>query len=679
MSDPEVLETLRSAHKALGLGDYPETTRLVRLAFQQVEFAMNASEDMHSYRNASMAAKLANEHPEVLLDCSRILLVLLERLHESHPDYRAHLFMLGSLCEASGKVEESKSYYKRANDLLEKVGRDRSVDVNVEEEEPVDEDLKTILGMPILQEGDFPGNGDDDASSRTLQSEQQKQQPDVDKLSTTTATLLTSEELDAASDIVRQLIRSHPGAADLLTSAKQAFRSGKFLEATRTFELVIQALDRQGLRTSDSALDCRMLLGKAFLEQGDLRAAIAEYGNIALLLEEKFGKGHPHSIEHLKVLSELCNRAGKFGKARAVVLRAHRLAEEYLPRDDVLRSAVYELHSEIMARTQPPLKESIPQTSKITVRDVVSDGAARKAVLRSVRAPIFVWLVCCALTVVAVILWMPLLIPESTAPAKAIETELPKGVFRTVDGKDQFEVVSAQECVLLVDGEYRRLPYVLLKNDVGDWLAMASHLFSSRTIWLEKRGGIIIAQSGQVFFETGASELKVVDAMRRIAFNTEQYFQEQKTFPKDAHEWPKYTWTNYVHPTTEKLVPAVLQVFSRGTDVSDVFDGARDLDAILPLLLKGGKWSGEQPLSPFAISCASFCFDEAGYAATDFFMHCADREGHLIPLIVYLHKNLDKGNLHAGIDSTAVSGGSTAVIDADAKPLPGGIVYVKQI
>lgn len=425
--------------------------------------------------------------------------------------------------------------------------------------------------------------------------------------------------------------------------AGRAFDNADYLAAQRHYEDALDMMEKNGLAESEQALACFKNLAAIYYSDGKLDKAITAYSRLVVTSEALLGEGNRDVIANMFILAKVCDGAGASEDAASIYTRVLRLAEQHLPKGDVLIKHIREAAS-IRSAPQKEFKQKVTALElpkpvfKETMETLVGGGepGGRKQFLKKNQIVFStVGSVLLAGLAVGWFMWMTAgtEFHAPTAPGLTQESFKIEGqTFRTPDGKISLTIGEQSTGTLKTPLETMQFKYKTIDLSVEGIQTLIVGAFARKEFWLEQTPNGIAGPNGFLIHTDEAPEVKTVEQMRKLGAHLEEYYAKNGTFPPRLDKWtadPAVKLTNAV--TRADMIPTY-QLMSK---YQIVFQGVSNVDDFPKNLSMGENWYNEPEAGPGSVNTFAMVtdkkVDEEFFRVSPVFMQGFDRNGKVIP------------------------------------------------
>lgn len=433
-----------------------------------------------------------------------------------------------------------------------------------------------------------------------------------------------------------------PRIRAMVDAARANSADGKFADAARLLQKVVNELAEGGLKDSRYIADCMLLLSEANEASGQLGPAITSFHQHAMMVEKRVGVNDYESIGNWYRLAVLLDKANEREDARSMYEHALGLAEQHLEQDDELTASIRQSFDDFINAPERPRKPA-PVETYSTQEVLAQNKELRTASLQQQEPPrnnkLIIWSTVSVIALIAFLVWLFILMGSMNKSIGNIDATatggfIPEQLFANTDGDGILRFTGTDQCELTVDGKLHQMRYVQLRNDLTDLLAMFANASAKESHWVSKTAGGMTVDGASKFFEKNAPELAMASEMRRIGKRVEEYYQNNRSYPRFKQDWSEDPAFGYLNPITSRGAASTFHVFPRSATPAALFGGASTPDEIVAYLEQGNGWIGEPALKPCTISCAVKHSGERTNGkpvVQEFYMHATDQNNAFLP------------------------------------------------
>ncbi len=429
----------------------------------------------------------------------------------------------------------------------------------------------------------------------------------------------------------------------LMYMAGRAFDNADYLAAQRHYEDALALMERNGLEESEEALACFKNLAAIYYSDGKLDKAITAYSRLVVASEALLGEGNRDVIANMFILAKVCDGAGASEDAANIYNRVLRLAEQHLPKGDVLIKHIREAAS-IRSAPQKEFKQKVTALElpkpvfKETMETLVGGGepGGRKQFLKKNQI-VFSTVGSLLLAALAAgwVMWMTAgtEFHAPTAPGITQESFKVEGqTFRTPDGKITLTVGEQLTGTLKTPLETIQFKYKTIDFSIEGIQTLLLGAFVRKEVWLEQTPNGFAGPNGFLIHTDEAPEVKTVEQMRALGAHLEQYYAKNGTFPPRLEKWTGDPAVKLLNSVTKQDMIPTYQLMSK---YQIVFAGVPNPEDFPKELAAGEHWNNEPEAGPGSINAFAIVtdkkVDDEFYRVTPVFMQGFDRKGNVIP------------------------------------------------
>lgn len=434
-----------------------------------------------------------------------------------------------------------------------------------------------------------------------------------------------------------------PRIRSMVDAARANISDGKFADAARLLQKVVNELAEGGLKDSRYVADCMLLLSEAYEASEQLGPAITSFHQHALMVEKRVGVKDYESIGNWYRLAVLLDKANERDDARTMFEHALGLATQHLEPDDELTANIKLSYEEFLTDADRPARKPPPVEHFSTHEVLAQNKELRTSALQQQEKPssksAVVWSVVSVIVLIAAGIWLFTLMGSMNksigrVDATVVGGPIPAETFANTDGDGLLRFTGTETCEVTVDGKLHQVKYVVMKNDLSDLLQMFANMSAKRSLWIRKVPGGMIFDDNTMFFNKDAPELAMAAEMRRIGQRVEEYYQTNRSYPRFRQDWSEDPAFSYLNPITHKGEASIFHVFPKSATQAALFGGATTPDEVVNFLESGETWVGEPELKPCSISVAVKHSGERSNGKPvvfEFYMHATDQNNRLLP------------------------------------------------
>lgn len=425
--------------------------------------------------------------------------------------------------------------------------------------------------------------------------------------------------------------------------AGRAFDNADYLAAQRHYEDALDMMERNGLSESEQALACFKNLAAIYYSDGKLDKAITAYSRLVVTSEKLLGEGNRDVIANMFILAKVCDGAGATEDAANIYSRVLRLAEQNLPKGDILIKHIREAAA-IRSAPQKEFKQKVtalelPKPAfKETMETLVGGGepGGRKHLLKKNQ----VILSTIGSLVVAVIaagwfLWMTAgtTFQAPTAPEFMTDAFKVEGqAFRTADGKVNLTIGEHNTGTLKTPLETLQFTYKTIDFSLEGMQTLVLGAFARKEFWLEQTPSGLAGPNGFLVHTDEAPEVKTVEQMRALGAHLEELYAKNGTFPPRLEKWTGDPAVKLINAITKQDMIPTYQLMSK---FQIVYPGVSNVEEFPKNLALGEQWNNAPEAGPGGINTFAIVtdkkVDDEFYRVSHVFMQGFDRKGKVIP------------------------------------------------
>lgn len=429
----------------------------------------------------------------------------------------------------------------------------------------------------------------------------------------------------------------------LLYMAGRAFDNADYLAAQRHYEDALDMMERNGLSESEQALACFKNLAAIYYSDGKLDKAITAYSRLVVTSEKLLGEGNRDVIANMFILAKVCDGAGASEDAANIYTRVLRLAEQNLPKGDVLIKHIREAAA-IRSAPQKEFKQKVTALElpkpvfKETMETLVGGGEPggrqhyfkKNQVLFSTIGSLLV-----AVIAAGWFAWMTAgsTFQAPTGPGITSESFKVEGqTFRTPDGKITLAIGQNSTGELKTPLETLQFTFKTIDFSLEGIQTLIMGAFSRKEFWLEQTP-MGLAGPGEFLVHTDeAPEVKTVEQMRALGAHLEEINARNGSFPSKLEKWTGDPAVKLINSVTKQDMIPTYQIFSK---YQIVFDGVSNVEDFKKSMAAGERWNNEPEAGPGSVNAFAIVtdkkVDDESYRVSHVFMQGFDRKGKVIP------------------------------------------------
>ncbi|MCC6978903.1 MAG: tetratricopeptide repeat protein [Candidatus Melainabacteria bacterium] len=450
----------------------------------------------------------------------------------------------------------------------------------------------------------------------------------------------------------------------LLYMAGRAFDNADYLAAQRHYEDALDMMERNGLSETEQALACFKNLAAIYYSDGKLDKAITAYSRLVVTSEKLLGEGNRDVIANMFILAKVCDGAGATEDAANIYSRVLRLAEQNLPKGDILIKHIREAAA-IRSAPQKEFKQKVtalelPKPAfKETMETLVGGGepGGRKHLLKKNQ----VILSTLGSLLVAVIaagwfMWMTAGTTFQAPTAPGIMTEAFKvegQAFRTADGKVNLTIGEHNTGSLKTPLETLQFKYKTIDFSLEGMQTLVLGAFARKEFWLEQTPSGLAGPNGFLVHTEEAPEVKTVEQMRALGAHLEEFYAKNGTFPPRLEKWTGDPAVKLVNSITKQDMIPTYQLMSK---YQIVYPGVSNVEDFPKNLALGEQWNNAPEAGPGGINTFAIVtdkkVDEEFFRVSHVFMQGFDRKGKVIqssiPNVYYFYCAMPANHMEGG-------------------------------
>jgi tetratricopeptide (TPR) repeat protein len=450
----------------------------------------------------------------------------------------------------------------------------------------------------------------------------------------------------------------------LLYMAGRAFDNADYLAAQRHYEDALDMMERNGLSETEQALACFKNLAAIYYSDGKLDKAITAYSRLVVTSEKLLGEGNRDVIANMFILAKVCDGAGATEDAANIYSRVLRLAEQNLPKGDILIKHIREAAA-IRSAPQKEFKQKVtalelPKPAfKETMETLVGGGepGGRKHLLKKNQ----VILSTLGSLLVAVIaagwfMWMTAGTTFQAPTAPGIMTEAFKvegQAFRTADGKVNLTIGEQNTGSLKTPLETLQFKYKTIDFSLEGMQTLVLGAFARKEFWLEQTPSGLAGPNGFLVHTDEAPEVKTVEQMRALGAHLEELYAKNGTFPPRLEKWTGDPSVKLVNSITKQDMIPTYQLMSK---YQIVYPGVSNVEDFPKNLALGEQWNNAPEAGPGGINTFAIVtdkkVDEEFFRVSHVFMQGFDRKGKVIqssiPNVYYFYCAMPANHMEGG-------------------------------
>lgn len=428
----------------------------------------------------------------------------------------------------------------------------------------------------------------------------------------------------------------------LLYMAGRAFDNADYLAAQRHYEDALDIMERNGLSETEQALACFKNLAAIYYSDGKLEKAITAYSRLVVTSEKLLGEGNRDVIANMFILAKVCDGAGASEDAASIYNRVLRLAEQHLPKGDVLIKHIREAAA-IRSAPQKEFKQKVTALElpkpvfKETMETLVGGGEPggrkhyfkKNQVLFSTIGSVLV-----AAIAAGWFMWMTAgtTFQPPTAPGINSESFKVEGqTFRTADGKITLTIGQDSTGELKTPLEPLQFKFKTIDFSLEGIQTLVLGAFARKEFWLEQTPMGLAGPNEFLVHTDEAPEVKTVEQIRALGAHLEEINAKSGTFPSKLEKWTGDPAVKLVNTVTKQDMIPTYQIFSK---FQIVFDGVSNVEDFGKALAGGEHWNNEPEPGPGGVNAFAIVtdkkVDDETYRVSHVFMQGFDRNGKVI-------------------------------------------------
>ncbi len=495
----------------------------------------------------------------------------------------------------------------------------------------------------------YPGDEVDPRAQEDFSAQPYDEAPPEDRPTSMISRLVSKRQHDTSLQNARPSLTAEeaqvlPRIRSMVDTARANSADGKYADAARLLQKVVNELAEGGLKDSRYVADCMLLLSEAYEASGQLGPAITSFHQHALMVEKRVGVKDYESIGNWYRLAALLDKADERDDARTMFEHALGLAEQHLEADDELTANIKMSYDEFLNNPDRPARKQAAPVEHFSTHEVLAQNKElRTSALQQQAKPgnksVIVWSVVSVIVLIAAGIWLFTLMGSmnksiGNIDATVVGGPIPAEVYANTDGDGLLRFTGTEVCEVTVDGKLRQVKYVVMKNDLSDLAQMFINMSAKETLWIRKVPGGMIFNDNTMFFNKEAPELAMAAEMRRIGQRVEEYYQTNRSYPRFRQDWSEDPAFGFLNPITHKGEASIFHVFPKSATQAALFGGFTTPDEVANFLESGETWVGEPELKPCSISVAVKHSGERANGKPvvfEFYMHATDQNNHFLP------------------------------------------------
>lgn len=444
--------------------------------------------------------------------------------------------------------------------------------------------------------------------------------------------------------------------------AGRAFDNADYLSAQRHYEDAIDMMQRNGLSESEDALAAYKNLAAIYYSDGNLDKAIAAYSRLVVASETLLGESHRDVIANMFILAKVCDGAGATEDAASIYNRVLKLADQHLPKGDVLIKHIREANA-IRSAPQKEFKQKVTalELPKPVFRETMdtfvgsSEPGGRKQFFK--KNQIFFSTVGSLLLAGLFFGWFMWLAGGTTiqAPNTGISQEAFKvegQTFRTADGRINLTIGEQSTGTLKTPLETVNFTYKTIDFSVEGIQTLLLGAFARKEFWLEQTPQGLLGSNGFLVHTDEAPEVKTVEQIRSIGAHLEEIYAKTGTYPPKLEKWTADPRFKVFNPITKQDMIPTYQLLNK---YRIVFEGVSKVDDYAKELSEGVHWVNEPESGPGSINSFAVMTEQKvddDYRVSHVFLQGFDRNGKVIqssiPGVYYFYCAMPANKLEGG-------------------------------
>jgi len=425
--------------------------------------------------------------------------------------------------------------------------------------------------------------------------------------------------------------------------AGRAFDNADYLAAQRHYEDALDLMEKNGLSESEQALACFKNLAAIYYSDGKLDRAITAYSRLVVTSETLHGEGNRDVIANMFILAKVCDGAGATEDAANIYNRVLRLAEQNLPKGDILIKHIREAAA-IRSAPQKEFKQKVTALElpkpvfKETMETLVGGGepGGRSHFLKK-NSVVFSTIGSVLVAAIAAgwFLWMTAgtTLQAPTAPGISTESFKVEGqTFRTPDNKINLTIGDNLTGTLKTPIETIQFKYKTIDVSLEGIQTLITGAFVRKEFWLEQTPNGLMGTNGFLVHTEEAPEVKTVEQMKALGAHLEQIYAKTGTFPAKLDKWTGDPAVKLANALTKQEMIPTYQLFSK---YQIVYPGVSNVDDFSKNLSLGEKWNNAPESGPGGINTFGIITDkkmeDESFRVSHVFMQGFDRKGMVIP------------------------------------------------
>ncbi|MCC7528607.1 MAG: hypothetical protein IT342_08805, partial [Candidatus Melainabacteria bacterium] len=344
----------------------------------------------------------------------------------------------------------------------------------------------------------------------------------VDRPSSMISRLVSKRQHDTSIQNARPNLTAEeaqvmPRIRSMVDAARANSADGKYADAARLLQKVVNELAEGGLKDSRYVADCMLLLSEAYEASGQLGPAVTSFHQHALMVEKRVGVKDYESIGNWYRLAALLDKADERDDARIMYEHALGLATQHLEADDELTANIKMSYDEFLNNADRPARKQPAPVEHFSTHEVLAQNKElRTSALQQQEKPrnqsVIVWSIVSVLVLIAAGVWLFTLMGSmnksiGNIDATAVDGPIPAEIYANTDGDGLLRFTGTEMCEVTVDGKLRQVRYVVMKNDLTDLAKMFMNMSAKETLWIRKAPDGMIFNENTMFFSKDSPEL----------------------------------------------------------------------------------------------------------------------------------------------------------------------------
>ncbi len=449
--------------------------------------------------------------------------------------------------------------------------------------------------------------------------------------------------------------------------AGRAFDNADYLSAQRHYEDALDMMERNGLDETEQALACFKNLAAIYYSDGNLDKAITAYSRLVVTSEKLLGEGNRDVIANMFILAKVCDGAGASEDAANIYTRVLRLAEQNLPKGDVLIKHIREAAA-IRSAPKKEFKQKVTALElpkpvfKETMETLVGTGetGSRKhffkknqVVLSTLGSLIL------AMALGGWFMWLTAgtQLKAPTAPGINSESFKIEGqTFRTPDAKITLSIGENSTGSLKTPLETLNFKFKTIDFSLEGIQTLVLGAFARKEYWFEQTPNGFAGQNDFLVHTDEAPEVKTVEQMRALGAHLEEMFAKSGTFPSKLEKWTGDPAVKLINAVSHQDMIPTYQMMSK---YQIVFQDTNNVEEFPKALSAGEHWNNEPESGPGTINAFAIVtdkkVDDETFIVDHVFMQGFDRNGKVLPSAIpgvsYFYISMPAKHLEGGDDA----------------------------